>query len=52
MKKFSIFVLYALLAVPVTAAQGLPFIQDDYTRSVSQAKQRNIPIFVECWAPW
>jgi hypothetical protein len=34
------------------AAPVLPWIEDDYTRAVAQAKARKIPIFVESWAPW
>jgi hypothetical protein len=32
--------------------QVLPWIEDDYTRAVAQAKARKLPIFVESWAPW
>lgn len=38
-----------------TAAKGspvLPFIEDDYARALADAKQRNVPLFVEAWAPW
>ena len=34
------------------ARTGLPFINDDYGKALTQAKERNKPIFVECWAPW
>ena len=34
------------------ARTGLPFIHNDYGKALSQAKERNKPIFVECWAPW
>ncbi len=30
----------------------LPFIADDYSRALSEARARDLPIFVECWAPW
>jgi hypothetical protein len=30
----------------------LPFIQDNYTQAVARAKAKNVPIFVETWAPW
>ena len=30
----------------------LPWIQDDYPRAVALAKARQLPIFVEAWAPW
>ncbi len=35
------------------AANGrLPFLQDDYPRAREEAKQKELPIFVECRAPW
>ncbi len=30
----------------------LPFIVDDYPGALAQARARNLPIFVEAWAPW
>ena len=43
----------ALLAIPrISAAAGLPFMQDNYPAALSEAKQRQLPIFVEVWAPW
>jgi hypothetical protein len=30
----------------------LPWIEDDLTRGMVQAKTRKVPIFVESWAPW
>ena len=50
--------LWALLfASPLSAAQlgparALPFIEDDYARALHEAKSRNVPLFVEAWAPW
>jgi len=38
-------------AVRVDAAQ-LPFIQDDFGKARALATERQLPIFVECWAPW
>ena len=53
MKKLSIFALFVLCVAPVAVATaGLPFIQDNYGAALSEAKQRNVPIFVEVWAPW
>jgi hypothetical protein len=34
------------------AADTLPFIEDDYAKAVARAKTKNVPIFVEAWAPW
>lgn len=33
-------------------AETLPFVKDDYAKAVAQAKAKNVPIFVEAWAPW
>jgi hypothetical protein len=53
MKKVLILALFVLCMAPaVAAAAGLPFIQDSYGTALSRAKQRKLPIFVECWAPW
>ena len=30
----------------------LPFIQDDYTRALAEARARKLPLFIETWAPW
>ena len=30
----------------------LPFIHDDYSRALAEARARHVPIFVEAWAPW
>jgi hypothetical protein len=43
----------ALALPPVASAREvLPFIEDDYTKAVAQARTKNVPIFVEAWAPW
>jgi hypothetical protein len=43
-----------LVALCATAwgAQTLPFIENDYAKAVARAKAKNLPIFVEAWAPW
>jgi hypothetical protein len=33
-------------------AKVLPFIEDDWSRGVAEAKARKLPLFVELWAPW
>jgi hypothetical protein len=35
-------------ATPAT----LPFIQDDYTQALTQARERKLPLFIDSWAPW
>ena len=52
MKKLCALALLALSIPSVAAAVGLPFMQDNYGAALVQAKQRQLPIFVEVWAPW
>jgi hypothetical protein len=43
----------ALLVLTALSARAeLPFIENDYTKALAQARAKNIPIFVEAWAPW
>jgi hypothetical protein len=43
----------ALLALAALSARAeLPFIENDYAKAVARAKAKNVPIFVEAWAPW
>lgn len=44
--------LAVVSAAPVVSHDVLPWVQDDYGRAVAQARAKNIPIFVEAWAPW
>ena len=52
--KALVLLLFFMLSNIVFASnpQGLPFINDDYPKALSQAKQRHLPMFVEVWAPW
>jgi hypothetical protein len=50
MKRILIVVLLALAAL--SASAELPFIEDDYAKAVARAKAKDVPIFVETWAPW
>ena len=34
------------------ASPVLPWIEDDHSRAVAEARARKLPIFVESWAPW
>jgi len=57
MRKLTILALLvatAMIAVPSLAAttDDLPFIDDDYAQALAQARAKNVPIFVEAWAPW
>jgi hypothetical protein len=37
--------------VPAAAREVLPWIED-YTQALASARAKNVPIFVEAWAPW
>lgn len=36
----------------VGSSSALPFIEDDAARAFAEARQRQVPVFVEVWAPW
>ena len=44
----------ALLAISTAAhaKEVVPFIENDYSKALTQAKAKNLPIFVDAWAPW
>ncbi len=45
-------VMASAMAGSAMAADTLPFIEDDYAKAMARAKAKNVPIFVEAWAPW
>jgi hypothetical protein len=40
------------VAVTATAKEVVPFIENDYAKAVARAKAKDIPLFVDAWAPW
>jgi len=44
--------LLLLAAIPASAKEVLPFIDNDYAKALAQAKKKNVPIFVDAWALW
>ena len=50
MKKLLLLLL--LTAVPALAKEVLPFIDNDYSKALAEAKRKNVPVFVDAWAPW
>ncbi len=45
--------LVAALASPSAPATAvLPWIEDDYPKALARARAKNLPLFVENWAPW
>jgi len=39
-------------AVATKGGAALPFIENDYAQAVIRARDGNLPLFVEVWAPW
>jgi hypothetical protein len=54
MERLSALAFAAALASSAAAATPgrLPFIADDYARARAEAVRRQVPLFVEVWAPW
>jgi endonuclease YncB( thermonuclease family) len=52
MKRLVLAAALLVMSGAAFAADTLPFIEDDYAKAVARAKARNLPIFVEAWAPW
>ena len=39
-------------AAPAASRSVLPWVEDDYAKALSRARAKDVPIFVEAWAPW
>jgi hypothetical protein len=52
MRKLLMAAAVLLASVAAQAKEVLPFIENDYATAVTRAKTKNLPIFVEAWAPW
>ncbi len=50
MKRVLPIMLFAVAAL--SARAELHFIENDYAKAIAQAKAKNVPLFVEAWAPW
>jgi hypothetical protein len=45
--------LFVLACASVASAKEvLPFIENDYAKAAARAKNANLPLFVDAWAPW
>ena len=42
----------SIAVVAAAPAPVLPFVEDDYARVLRDARARQVPIFIEAWAPW
>ncbi len=52
MKKLAIALLLALSPALALAKEVLPFIDNDYGKALKMARTKNVPLFVDAWAPW
>lgn len=53
MKRSALILTIALSLAPLARAKEvLPFIEDDYSKAVAHARAKNVPLFVDAWAPW
>jgi hypothetical protein len=37
---------------PARSTIALPFIENDFPQALAKARETNLPLFVELWAPW
>jgi hypothetical protein len=37
---------------PAAGGIVLPFIENDFAQAIAVAREENLPLFVEVWAPW
>jgi hypothetical protein len=52
MRSLPVFLFLLLSSINATAREAVPFINDDFSQAITQAKGKKQPIFVEAWAPW
>jgi hypothetical protein len=52
MRRLILSLLLVAAAAPAFGKEVLPFIENDYAKAVTRAKTKNLPIFVDAWAPW
>jgi hypothetical protein len=38
--------------VPAGGTMALPFIDNDFPQALAKARESNLPLFIEVWAPW
>jgi len=48
----SIALVAASASASAAPAKHLRFIEDDWPRALAEAKARDLPLFVDAWAPW
>ncbi len=45
-------ILLIASAAIASAKEVLPFVENDYAKAVARARSKDLPIFVDAWAPW
>lgn len=45
-------ILLLLVSAAAQAKEVLPWIENDYRTAIAHAKSKDLPVFVEAWAPW
>jgi hypothetical protein len=41
-----------LFALAPGNPRAVPFIEDNYTKALAEARVKKLPLFIEAWAPW
>lgn len=49
---YAVALLLLATAAIASARDVLPFVENDYAKAVARAKAKNLPLFVDTWAPW
>ncbi|HKE21260.1 MAG TPA: hypothetical protein VKB88_02660 [Bryobacteraceae bacterium] len=44
--------LLKLVLFFAASAGSLPWVENSFSKAMAEAKSRNVPLFVEVWAPW
>lgn len=52
MKRLLLTLVVLAVAAPASSSGVLPFVENDFAAALAQARARNLPLFVEAWAPW
>lgn len=52
LKTCAVALLLVATAAIASAKEVLPFVENDYAKAVARAKTKDLPLFVDTWAPW
>ena len=45
-------IAFAMAAPPVAAAREVLPWMEDFAKAAERARAKNVPLFLEAWAPW